>query len=607
MPLSLKYLTFMSAIGGFLFGYDTSVISGALILIDEQFELTDVQEGLIVSITVLGAWVASLVSGKLADYCGRRPIVLLSSIIFTVGSAILAIASDFNTILVGRFIVGVGVGAASMCMPTFLGEIAPPESRGAIVTCINVACTMGQFISCLVSGSLSYYQNGWRYMFGIAALPAIIQFCGFMLIPESPRWLISQQREAEAEEALRAIRPEHEDISAEFSEMLSSVMGKDQSSSPIPMTSGKDTNLHQMMSESESSTSSASHELNLYSFWTKTNLFRALVLGCSIQACQQLVGINTVMYYSATIMRQAGFDSRSAIWLSAGTSFCNFVGSLVGLSLVDKLGRRPLTLSSLLGVVSALGIISVAFYNAEVSSQAIPFDLDNPSTCREYSYCFDCIQDSGCGFCNYGNKYSCVAASSSNDGDKTPSDDSYCPSSSFYGDSCPGSKNTRAGWLIFTAVCVYLLCFGSGMGCMPWCYNAEIYPTSVRGLGNSIATSCNWMFNFLVSLTFLQLVTAMNEWGAFLLYTSVGFAFLVYFAKYMPETKGIALEDVDKLFSDELWGQKYHFRNCIYDCGGFFGVTNSSYHDVGAQSASSTSSAPSEIEHPDTISNPLVQ
>ena len=101
---------------------------------------------------------------------------------------------------------------------------------------------------------------------------------------------------------------------AEFSEMLSSVMGKDQSSSPIPMTSGKDTNLHQMMSESESSTSSASHELNLYSFWTKTNLFRALVLGCSIQACQQLVGINTVMYYSATIMRQAGFDSRSAIW-----------------------------------------------------------------------------------------------------------------------------------------------------------------------------------------------------------------------------------------------------------------------------------------------------
>ena len=103
-------------------------------------------------------------------------------------------------------------------------------------------------------------------------------------------------------------------LQSEFSEMLSSVMGKDQNGSPIPTNSIKDANLDQMMSESQSSTSSASHELNLHSFWTKTNLFRALVVGCSIQACQQLVGINTVMYYSATIMRQAGFDSRSAIW-----------------------------------------------------------------------------------------------------------------------------------------------------------------------------------------------------------------------------------------------------------------------------------------------------
>ena len=204
----------MSAIGGFLFGYDTSVISGALVLIDEQFELTDIQEGLIVSMTVLGAWAASLVSGKLADHYGRKPVVLASSIVFTVGSAILAIADDYNTLVVGRFIVGVGVGAASMCMPTFLGEIAPPENRGAIVTCINVACTGGQFISCLVSGGLSYLQNGWRYMFGLAALPAIVQFFGFILIPESPRWLVSQGREADAEKALRMIRPAEENISA---------------------------------------------------------------------------------------------------------------------------------------------------------------------------------------------------------------------------------------------------------------------------------------------------------------------------------------------------------------------------------------------------------
>ena len=384
MPLSLTYLTSMSAIGGFLFGYDTSVISGALILIDDQFDLTDVQKGFIVSTTVLGAWVASLVSGKLADLYGRKPLVLTSSLIFAIGSFILAFASDYETLVVGRFIVGLGVGAASMCMPMFLGEIAPPESRGTIVTCINVAITGGQCISCLVSGGLSYLDNGWRYMFGIGALPAVVQFFGFMFIPESPRWLIAQGRKVDAEKALRTIRPRGEDINAEFSEMCLSAVGTGgHNSFTEPPADMGDRDISNNIKEGLTS-SSTLPEMNIYSFWRERSLFRALVLGCSIQACQQLVGINTVMYYSATIMKQAGFDSRSAIWLSTGISLCNFIGSLVGMNLVDRLGRRSLTLTSLLGVIFALAIISITFYNAEVSSQAIPFDATNPSTCREY-------------------------------------------------------------------------------------------------------------------------------------------------------------------------------------------------------------------------------
>ena len=171
---------------------------------------------------------------------------------------------------------------------------------------------------------------------------------------------------------------------AEFSEMCSAFTQSSDRSSSISTTSKDDK--HSDRVQSATSSSPTLHEMTAYSFWTERNLFRALVLGCSIQACQQLVGINTVMYYSATIMRQAGFDSRSAIWLSAGTSLCNFTGSLVGLNLVDKLGRRPLTLLSLLGVTCSLAVISITFYNAEVSSQVIPFNLNNPSTCREYRY-----------------------------------------------------------------------------------------------------------------------------------------------------------------------------------------------------------------------------
>ena len=220
-----------------------------------------------------------------------------------------------------------------------------------------------------------------------------------------------------------------------------------------------------------------------------------------------------------------------------------------------------------------------------------------------HSYCFDCIQDNGCGFCDYNHTYSCVAASDS-DGTKAPEDCLYCPASSFSGSSCPGVANTRAGWLIFAGVCVYLLCFGPGMGCMPWCYNAEIYPTQLRGFGNSIATSCNWMFNFLVSLTFLRLVTAMNEWGTFMLYASIGGAFFICFAKYMPETKGLALEEVEKLFSDDLWGQQYNFRHLLVDTCAFFGITNVSYRNVGTTSDVDTTG--NGLSGRESISNPLV-
>jgi SP family myo-inositol transporter-like MFS transporter 13 len=191
---------------------------------------------------------------------------------------------------------------------------APPANRGYLVTCINVAITGGQFISCLVAGALSGVSDGWRY----------IQFIGFLYIPESPRWLADKNRIEDAEDALRMIRNPADDLQTELADIMASV--------PTP---------NALTGESKRNT--------FKSLFVQKCLFRALLIGCMLQACQQLSGINTVMYYSATILKLAGFSSTSAIWLSAVTAFCNLIGSIVGLVLVDRAGRRPLTLISLTG------------------------------------------------------------------------------------------------------------------------------------------------------------------------------------------------------------------------------------------------------------------
>lgn len=206
---SMKYmyaLTILSCIGGFLFGYDTGIISGALIYIQEDFNLDSFSQELVVGITVAGALIASIFSGSISDYFGRKNVILASSLIFLLGAIMMAFAQQLVGLLCGRFVVGLGVGMASFSMPIYVSEASPAESRGFLVTCINVAITFGQFFSSIVAGTLSDTSGGWRYMLGFAGLPALIQFIGFLYLPESPRWLIENKKIDLAISALQRLR-----------------------------------------------------------------------------------------------------------------------------------------------------------------------------------------------------------------------------------------------------------------------------------------------------------------------------------------------------------------------------------------------------------------
>jgi SP family myo-inositol transporter-like MFS transporter 13 len=194
----LYYFTILACIGGFLFGYDTGVISGALILISDEFHLTDTQKEVVVSMTVAGALVGSILCGSFSDAFGRKLVVLVSSVLFVLGSIILsAFAFGYEWLLVGRFVVGLGVGTASMIMPTYVCEASPAEIRGTMITYIEVSIAFGQFASACVDGAFSTMKDkneGWRWMLGLAAVPAALQFLGFLSLPESPRWLLEMGR-----------------------------------------------------------------------------------------------------------------------------------------------------------------------------------------------------------------------------------------------------------------------------------------------------------------------------------------------------------------------------------------------------------------------------
>ena len=208
----------ITALGGLLFGYDTGVISGALLFIGKDFPgLTSFDKELLTSILLIGALIGALAAGRIADKVGRRPTVLGTAALFVAGVMLAAFSPSYGVLVAARVIIGLAVGSASMVVPLYIGEVVPPRIRGALVSFNQLAITSGILVSYLVDYGLASSQN-WRLMFGLAAIPAILMFTGMLFQHESPHWLVAQGREDEARAVLRRVRDEG-DIDAEIAEV----------------------------------------------------------------------------------------------------------------------------------------------------------------------------------------------------------------------------------------------------------------------------------------------------------------------------------------------------------------------------------------------------
>ena len=318
----------IAALAGLLFGFDTGIISGALLFIEKDFIVSTELKELIVSSVLFGAMFGSLSSGQLADRFGRRKLMLIISGLFILGTLIASFATNVYAILGGRLFIGLAIGMGSYTAPLYIAEVSPSSLRGGLVSLNQLMITIGILSSYLINYAFTNIDGSWRWMFGIGLIPAILLSLGMIFLPESPRWLVKQNKMDDAIRTLKGLR-NHTDISEELKEIKSSLQVKQASYREI------------------------------FSPWIIPVLFLGMMLGF----VQQVTGINTIIYYAPTIFQLAGFhDVSSSILATVGIGVVNVLATVFAILYIDILGRRPLLLSGLIGMCISLLGLSLAFY-----------------------------------------------------------------------------------------------------------------------------------------------------------------------------------------------------------------------------------------------------
>lgn len=326
-PRIVYVVAALSALGGLLFGYDTGVISGAILFIRQDFVLSDFTVGLVVSAVLIGAVIGAALGGDLSDHFGRRKVIIVAAVIFALGAVGTATVSDVNLLILGRIAVGVAIGIASEVTPLYISEMSPSRMRGSLVSLNQLAITIGIVVSYLVDFSLSAFQ-GWRYMLGLAAIPAVILGVGMLPLPDTPRWLINHNEADKARRVLKRIRG-RDDVEGEVKEIQDSLKKQ------------------------------RGGRAELFNPMVKP----ALIIGVSLAIFQQVTGINTVIYYAPTIFQFAGITSASsAILATVAVGVVNVIVTIVAIMLLDRVGRRPLLLIGLAGMTLSLTLLGAVFF-----------------------------------------------------------------------------------------------------------------------------------------------------------------------------------------------------------------------------------------------------
>lgn len=320
-------LAIIAALGGFLFGYDTGVISGALLFIGKDLGATSKfdQQAFVGSLLV-GAVVGAILSGFSADALSRRRTKIIAGAVYVVGALGSAFSQTATELIIARFVLGTAVGTASFVAPMYISELAPKRIRGGITSFNQLMIVGGILTAYIANWALKGAANNWRWMLGLGAIPGAALAIGMFFQPFSPRWLIKKDREDEAREVLRRVRDSDKDVENEIDE--------------IKDAARQEGGLREALSPA---------------------VRPLVVLGLALAIAQQFIGVNTVIYYAPTILKSTGIATTSAITQALSVGLANVIFTIVAVLILDRVGRRPLLITGTVGCIVSLVVLGVFF------------------------------------------------------------------------------------------------------------------------------------------------------------------------------------------------------------------------------------------------------
>jgi sugar porter (SP) family MFS transporter len=437
-------ISIIAATGGLLFGFDTGVISGALPFLKQYWNLPDSSIELITTTVLIGAVTGAVSSGRLSDILGRKKMIIINAVIFTVGAIGCAYASTATLLIVMRLIIGFAIGITSYVVPMYIAEISPTRARGALVTLNQLMITIGILVSYITDYFLSNDANPecWRWMFLVGFIPALILLIGMIFLPETPRWLISKGRWEEGKTVL---------LKVEDAAMV-------------------DKTLAELETEIKQEGEQKSEWKEVFKPWLRA----PLIITVGIFFFQQFSGVNTIIYYSPIIFKMAGIVSNTGSILPAIIiGAVNVMACFLSILLLDKWGRRKLYMIGISGMIPSLALLGACFYFKEQLGASLPI------------------------------------------------------------------------FAVLSIVC-YIIFIAISLAPLGWLLISEVFPLNVRGVGMSIGSLSHWGFNAIIAFTFLKLVDSIGVDMTFWMYSLVCLAGLVWGYRYIPETKGRSLEEIEQ-------------------------------------------------------------
>ena len=500
------FISFIVALGGFLFGFDAGIISGVMSYAGPEFDLNDIQSGWVVSAPSFAAMIAMLFSGRLSDAIGRKKVLLFVAFLYAISAVLSAFALSYEMLYIARMIGGLAFGAALVLAPMYIAEISSAENRGRLVAIQQLNIVLGFFVAFLSNYFFNKYntsdstflndENVWRWMLGVELVPALFYFVLLFFVPRSPRWLYLKNKHVEAKSVLHKI---HGTLKAELE--ITSI-------------------------EKNTNTAKNKAPLQLKDI-LKPSLRFVLIVGLIVGVLQQITGINAVYFYATSIFKQTGIGTDAAFSSGILLSTVTLIFTFIAMYLIDRMGRRPLLLIGTAGIAVSLLLCAFGFNQAtyQLTDENInQFEFQESEKLRPFA---GNVYLSDTAFKNelktaLGNKIY-----SKNDG------------------AILEAATTINATLILIGILGFIACFAFSLGPVMWVLLSELYPLKYRGLAIGMIAFVNSLISSVVQLIFPWELSNLGNALTFFIFGIIALFGFFVLVKILPETKGKSLEELE--------------------------------------------------------------